>query len=89
MTVILTAAMLRENGACSNQVRLFESEWPNGLEVHESAIPRIVELGLSIDWFASNFLQSSALAEYERVKAAVCISLYIKQCEEEQCPSKN
>ena len=69
MTLILTAAMLRDKMACEQQVFTLEQEWPNGLTLDESAIPRIVELGLSVDWFVNMFLKTHARQEYKRVKA--------------------
>ena len=64
----LTSAMLRSKNACASQVALFEREWPNGMPLDESVVPKIVEMGLDVDWFACKFLTDSAWAEYERVR---------------------
>ena len=69
MTYLLTAEMLRSKFACEKQVMIFESEWPNGMPLDESVVPRIVDLKLSIDWFAGRFLKPAALDEYNRVTA--------------------
>ena len=70
MTYLLTAEMLRSKTACEKQVMIFESEWPNGMPLDESVAPRIVDLKLSVNWFAENFLKPAAWDEYNRVEAA-------------------
>ena len=69
MTHLITAEMLRSKNACEKQVMMFESEWPNGMPLDESVVPRIVDLKLSIDWFAVHFLKPAARDEYNRVTA--------------------
>ena len=69
MTYLLTAEMLRSKTACEKQVMIFESEWPNGMPLDESVVPRIVDLKLSIDWFATRFLKPAAWDEYNLVIA--------------------
>ena len=62
----LTAADLREIGACAEQVRQFEAEWPDGVDLTEQSIGRAREMGMDLGWFAANALPATALAEYQR-----------------------
>ena len=63
----LTAADLREIGACAEQVRQFKAEWPDGVDLTEQSIGRAREMGMDLGWFATNALPAPALAEYVRV----------------------
>jgi hypothetical protein len=63
----ITSSMLRAKNACKKEVAIFESEWPDGLEVTETVADRVIELGLSVGWVVKNFLKASAWAEYNRV----------------------
>ena len=61
----ITAAMLREKNACAEQVKIFESEWPNGANVTLKNCRRAFELGLSLDWAVENLLSATAWATYQ------------------------
>jgi len=76
MTYHLTADMLRSKNACEKQVMMFESEWPNGMPLDESVVPRIVDLKLSVNWFAENFLKPAAWDEYKRAKDTAWYEYY-------------
>ena len=65
----ITPDILREKRACSEQVKLFASEWPEGGEVTEAGLLRAAEVGLDLDWFATNFLPSPLLSKYESQNA--------------------
>ena len=65
----ITAAMLREKNACADQVKIFESEWPNGANVTLKNCRRAFELGLSLDWAAENLLSAPARATYQSARA--------------------
>lgn len=73
--MIVTAARLRELGACSEQVALFEAEWPEGLSVptDEAAIAavaaRVAELRLDVGWAARHLLSATALRAYDEARA--------------------
>lgn len=68
----ITSSMLRAKNACKEETAIFESEWPDGLEVTEAVADRVIELGLSVGWVVENFLTASAWAEYNRVMASAC-----------------
>ena len=65
----MTARMLREKGACSDQVDIFAAEWPKGGRVTRHALIRAAELHLNLDWFASTFLPAPAWAAFKQAKA--------------------
>ena len=46
----ITAALLRRNEACREQVDIFRTEWPNGCVVNEKNIRRAVKLDLDVHW---------------------------------------
>ena len=60
----VTAQTLRDASACRPQVDIFELEWPNGTEVNRASLERAVELGLSLNWFASYFLSATGEESY-------------------------
>jgi hypothetical protein len=67
----LTARHLQLMSACTEeQVEIFRTEWPDGVDLTEAALLRAAELHLDLDWFAGKTLTAAALAEYKRVKAA-------------------
>jgi hypothetical protein len=63
----LTVRHLRKAGACSDQVRLFERTFPNGVRPTMRAWAKAWAAGLDVFWCAS-LLRGPALAEYERVR---------------------
>ena len=65
----ITKRQLQRLQACTEQVNLFATEWPEGCEVSEQNALRAIELGLDIDWLAKNVLTGDKLAEYEKVCA--------------------
>ena len=65
----ITADMLRERGACEEQVLVFEKEWPKGTDVTLEAALRAVELGLDLEWFAASFLSGEAWEAYQKATA--------------------
>ena len=65
----ITAKMLRDAGACNDQVVLFEREWPNGARVTLTNCRRAIELGLNLDWAACRFLPAPGRAVYEQAVA--------------------
>ena len=42
---------LRALDACLEQVAIFESEWPDGVEVDRAALARAAEMGLDTGWW--------------------------------------
>ena len=57
----ITAQLLRENGACKDQVDTFESERPDGAEVTLENCLRAGELGLDFEFAAYALLLPEAL----------------------------
>ena len=65
----ITAAMLREKGACEEQVKVFEAEWPDGASVTLSHCRRGVELGMDVEWAGTHLLSGTVLAAYQQATA--------------------
>jgi len=65
---MITLRMLR--GACSEQKRLFKTEWPGGAEATLENVLRAVELGLDMPW-GTRWFPAEARAEYERQEAPI------------------
>ena len=60
----ITAQMLRDRGACNDQVNIFAAEWPGGAEVTLENCLRAAELGFNFDWAANVLLPSEARQVY-------------------------
>ena len=60
----ITAQMLRDRGACNDQVNIFAAEWPGGAEVTLENCLRAAELGFNFDWVANVLLPSEARQVY-------------------------
>lgn len=67
----ITKEWLAGRRACQEEIDLFVSEWPDGVEVSEAALLRALNLGLGLDWFVENALPKPLLAEYGRQEAAL------------------
>ena len=65
----VTSSQLREANACSDQVAIFEAEWPDGCKVNAETIRRAVFLKLSISWWAEWFLPAPARAAFNKACA--------------------
>ena len=65
----ITADMLREKHACSEQVCIFEAEWPNGWTATKKNCLRAATLHLNLDWAATAFFTAPAQAAYEKAMA--------------------
>ncbi len=65
----VTAAQLRELGACKDQVETVEKHWPRGVPLTGPSIRKAMSLGLDVGWFAQAVLGAPALAEYNKVRA--------------------
>lgn len=49
-TPVITAAWLKEHGACVQQVDIFEALWPKGARITIANIRRAMKNGLEIEW---------------------------------------
>jgi hypothetical protein len=67
--MIITAQMLRDKGACSDQVAQFAELFPYGTRVNLRACRRAAKEELDLDWFADHFLTATALAAYKQATA--------------------
>jgi hypothetical protein len=63
----VTATWLRRNNACD--VEVFEAEWPKGCYPTEKNLLRAAKLGMSLDWFAENWLTPPLDADYRAKRA--------------------
>ena len=52
----ITIKMLKELDACSDEVKRFEKEFPQGLIPNENGIARAATCGLPINWCYTNLL---------------------------------
>ena len=67
----ITADMLREHNACTEQYKLFCRTWPKGCKVTLKDCKKAVRLGFDIDWAAQRLLGKAELkAYYEAVALA-------------------
>ena len=64
----ITKRQLHRLQACTEQVNLFTTEWPDGCEVNQANALRAIELGLDIDFLARKVLTDDNLAEYNKVR---------------------
>ena len=64
----ITKNMLK--GACTDQLKTFIAEWPDGAKVTLKNCRRAAELKLDINWLASRVLTAPALAKYEKARAS-------------------
>ena len=65
----ITAAMLRQHGACADQVRVFETNWPDGMTPTIAACRKAARLRLDIGWAARNLLSATAWKVYDEAIA--------------------
>ena len=63
----VTAQMLRDNGACEYQVKIFEKEWPDGTRITKKACLRAAELGLDTTWYAGAFFNNKQREAHDKV----------------------
>jgi hypothetical protein len=66
---VITAAILRRNGACADKVARFAKLFPKGTAVTLRAALKAADAGLSLGWFARKLLSASARAEYDKARA--------------------
>jgi len=64
----ITKNMLK--GACTDQLKAFITERPDGAKVTLKNCRRAAELKLDINWLASRVLTAPALAKYEKARAS-------------------
>ena len=70
-TRTITADMLSEHNACTEQYKLFCKTWPDGCKVTLKDCKNAVRLGFNIDWAAQHLLGKAELkAYYEAVATA-------------------
>lgn len=62
----LTVRHLKLMSACSEQVDIFKTAWPSGVDLTRKALLQAATLHLDIDWFARRTLPSKALAVYRK-----------------------
>ena len=65
----ITAAWLREQGACEEQVAIVAREWPDGARPLLATARKARRLGLDVGWLAARLLRDSELAAYRAVCA--------------------
>jgi hypothetical protein len=66
---VITAAILRRNDACADQVARFAKLFPKGTTVTLRAALKAADAGLSLGWFARKLLSAPAQAEYVKARA--------------------
>ena len=68
-TRMITAGMLREHNACTEQYKLFCMTWPDGCKVTLKDCKNAVRLGFDIDWAAQHLLGKAELEAYREAIA--------------------
>ena len=53
---LITPQSLECRAACSDELAIFEEEWPNGATLTKNNIAKACLIGLNIAWFACAFL---------------------------------
>lgn len=64
----ITAELLRQKNACTDQGELFERHFPNGVEVSEALCLKHYQ-DFDWDWAADNLLSDAAQEEYNKARA--------------------
>jgi len=62
--------MLREKGACEEIVAIFETEWPDGMEVSLGNCQRVIALGFDLNWVTDNLLLPSSFGPFAKATYA-------------------
>ena len=65
---------LTRHEACSDQVDIFDREWPDGADLTAQNIRRAAELHLDLHWLAIHILKAVAWRAYEEAKAPALIT---------------
>ena len=68
-TRMITADMLREHNACTEQYKLFCMTWPDGCKVTLEDCKKAVRLGFDIDWAARCLLGKAELEAFDEAVA--------------------
>ena len=68
-TRMITADMLREHDACTEQYELFCRTWPKGCKVTLKDCKNAVRLGFDIDWAARCLLGKAELEAFDEAVA--------------------
>lgn len=64
----ITAALLKEKGACKDDIRAFEKQWPNGCKVtRKNCRIAFNVMGLDVTWAAAELLSIKEFAKYQEV----------------------
>ena len=67
----ITATMLRENNACTDQVALFLATFGESATLTKANMAKAIKAGLSVGW-AACILSTPAQSEYAKARAAAC-----------------
>jgi len=73
---VVTAKQLEAKGACGDQVVLFRSVFPRGCVVTAANIRKAAGAGLSLGWWAEEFLSAAALRAYQEEATAAALKAY-------------
>ena len=68
-TRTITADMLSEHNACTEQYKLFCKTWPDGCKVTLKDCKKAVRLGFNIDWAVQHLLGKAELEAYNEAFA--------------------
>ena len=72
----ITAALLREHGACSDSVDLFVATFGEKAKIGPRNMAKAIKAGLGIFWL-ERFIPAPARAEFERVRAQALMAALI------------
>lgn len=65
----ITADLLRNHGACEEQVEIFTRHWPDGVIPNARTVVKAQLLGLDI-WWCTRLLSDAAQMEYKKIRTA-------------------
>lgn len=66
----VTKQLLEEHNTCEDQLIIFESEWPNGVNLTPNVLRRALEIGLNLRWFVNHVLPASVRDDYNKTMDA-------------------
>ena len=72
----ITADMLSEHNACTEQYELFCRTWPKGCKVTLKDCKKAVRLGFNIDWAVQHLLGKAELEAYNEAFATAWKAFY-------------
>ena len=75
----VTTEMLQDLNACKDHVVVFETEWPDGMDVTRDSLQRAFELDLDVEWLLANLCPEIVEKTDAAFNKALVLALEAKQ----------